>query len=40
MGFNTSSGGSMTTAFIDSTIFIGDGTVIENGIVVVEKDKR
>ena len=29
----------MATAFMDGTIFIGDGTVIENGVVIVEKDK-
>jgi imidazolonepropionase-like amidohydrolase len=29
----------MATAFIDGTLFIGDGTIIEKGIVVVEQDK-
>jgi imidazolonepropionase-like amidohydrolase len=29
----------MKAAFLDGTVIIGDGTLIENGVVVVEKDK-
>ena len=29
----------MKAAFMDGTVIIGDGTLIENGVVVVEKDK-
>jgi hypothetical protein len=29
----------MKTAFMDGTVIIGDDTLIENGVVIVEKDK-